>query len=95
MTNQPYKYGDFTIPSHWYANGYKPGIDPDEFLRSARIWKLRSPDGRFFHEGYSTPNWWGDEAGATTYLYTDAKFLASKSNVAGVVPWNKDLGESK
>lgn len=59
-----------------------------EFLRSARIWKLRAPDGRFFHEGYADCRaWWGDEAGADTYLYTDAKFMASKANVAGVVPF--------
>lgn len=88
MTNPPYKYGDFTIPSHWFANGYKKGTDPDVFLRSARIWKLRAPDGRFFHEGYADCRaWWGDEAGADLYLYTDAKFMASKANVAGVVPF--------
>ena len=88
MTNPPYKYGDFTIPSHWFANGYKQGTDPDVFLRSARIWRLRAPDGRFFHEGYADCRaWWGDEAGADLYLYTDAKFMASKASVAGVKPF--------
>jgi len=85
---QLYAYGEFTIPLHWFDNGYKEGMDPDEFLKQARIWKLKNPKGEFYHEGYSVPDWWGSEAGANTYLYTDAKYKARHSTVKGVVPWS-------